>query len=213
VSNTIPQTLAAALRAAGTDGMGLRDAFELARPNVLNDFIPEVDSEGRRCWSGKLPFSSYVPTVWAWARELARDGHVELRARRLVPGDPWHRLDKMMFAELRPEFPSANEARIGKETYMVRMFAAVGSSPRQKPDQSVVNEWLLNRATAEGRRLKYNTDADIRVECAAETGASVRQIKAAFQVLPDDYRYTRGKPSRKSNVRFKAFDVSFCRSA
>jgi hypothetical protein len=67
---------------------------------------------------------------------------------------------------------------------------------RPKPDQAVVNAWLLAWSDRnQGRKIKQG-DRDLFHACKAATGARETQFRAACRNLPERYRHTRGRPQK-----------------
>ena len=69
------------------------------------------------------------------------------------------------------------------------------SQRRQKPNQQELNRVLVDLARERGSKLKQG-DGDARALLIGR-GATVRQVNEAFRSLPEEYKYTRGKPSSK----------------
>jgi hypothetical protein len=67
---------------------------------------------------------------------------------------------------------------------------------RPKPDQAVVNAWLLAWSHRnQGRKIKQG-DRELFHACKAETGATETQFRVACRNLPERYRHTRGRPQK-----------------
>jgi hypothetical protein len=61
-----------------------------------------------------------------------------------------------------------------------------------KPEQEVLNRALRELAEQRGEKLKQgDQEGDALLE---KLGARTRQIQKAYQALPEEYRYFRGKP-------------------
>lgn len=60
-----------------------------------------------------------------------------------------------------------------------------------KSHQDIVNQWMLERATKENRKLKK---PELMDACRTETGATWREALAAYQSLPPHFRYKGGRP-------------------
>jgi hypothetical protein len=62
----------------------------------------------------------------------------------------------------------------------------------EKPDQEAVNSALLHFAQTEGRLKQGDDRAE---EMLDKLNASYDQKRKAFRALPEEYRYSRGRPS------------------
>lgn len=74
--------------------------------------------------------------------------------------------------------------------------ASPARSPSSRPEQSVVDVWMVARAEAEfvaqaGRRLKQSRE--LWRDCMAETGCTWDKAIQAHRHLPAKYRYGRGR--------------------